>query len=119
MDKRYYYEVSVQDDNGKEHFTGYLIAETYSQAQEALENHMNLIGYDDDEITSQMMEHVDADDIMQLQIEDIREDFDTLREAVEELFSELNISEQDLVNRTTPQGISNRTCQNLLDALNK
>ena len=117
MDKRYYYEVSFETSGVKDSCEGYLVADSYSDAQGILDNHISVMGYSDDEVKLQMLEHIDADDILQLQIDDVQSDFENLEIAVTDLLIALNITPQDLKQRTTSHGLSNVVCQNLLDAL--
>ena len=93
MDKRFYYEVGLDCDN----LVGHLMANTHKDAVDLIVKHLNDLGITQDDIEYLNVDHVDNDDIMGIQYDELR----IMKRVMNDMLMELNISPVDLKNNTT------------------
>jgi hypothetical protein len=105
---RYSYDVGIFNAPIEE---GFLMADSIKDAHEVIDTEFAKVGVKEQDITHINIEHVNADDILGKQFEDVEKIKDTLRD----LMVEMNISDSDILNRTTH--LSNSICKRIIDIL--
>ncbi len=111
MSNRYYYEAGC----GKDSIDGNLLANNHQDAMTLITKALKDIGYEQSDITFVNIDHVDNDDIMALQYKDQREKFNQLTQAMEDVFCDVGITKQDVINITGR--LSAKTCHKLVKLL--
>lgn len=106
-DKRYYYEVGMTKDS----MTGHLMADSHINAMDMIVEYLDDTGIKQTDIGYLNIDHVDNDDIMGIQFDEIR----TTKLLVKGILMELNISPADL--RNGGSNLSSDTNKRLLKYL--
>ncbi len=88
MEKRFYYEVGLGNDS----MVGHAMADNHKEAAILISKHLNDLGINDSDVEYLNIDHVDADDIMGIQYDELR----VTKRVMRDMLMELNISPADL-----------------------
>ncbi len=93
MDKRFHYEIGLMGDN----MVGYIMSDNHKEAAILIAKHLDDLGIHQNDIEYLNIDHVDSDDILGIQYDEIR----VTKRVMRDMLMELNISPVDLKNNTT------------------
>lgn len=93
MEKRFYYEIGLRGDN----MIGYAMSDNHKEAAILIAKHLDDLGISQDDIEYLNLDHVDADDILAIQHDELR----VTKRVMNDMLLELNISPNDLKNNRT------------------
>ena len=109
MDKRFFYEVGLSDN--KDHLSGYLMADNHQNSVDVIVKHLDSLGITQNDIDYLNVDHVDNDDIMAIQFDELR----VCKRVMGDMLMELNISPSDLKNNNT--NLQNSTADKIIKLL--